>query len=106
MPHRPVRHRAWQRLALAAALCAAAEAGAADAGAEARIATRLSTLSIEELADIEVSSVSKRPERLADAAAAVYVITRDDIARSGVLTIAEALRLAPNLQVARTNANT
>src|SRR5437868_9595728 len=40
-------------------------------------------LSIEELADLEVSSVSRRPERLADAAASVFVITRDDIRRSG-----------------------
>lgn len=65
----------------------------------------LARLSIEELADIEVSSVSKRPERLADAAASVYVITRDDIRRSGASTIPEALRLAPNLQVARASSN-
>jgi iron complex outermembrane receptor protein len=108
MQDRPVRHRRSQRLALAAALCVAAKAGAADAGgaAEARAAARLSTMTIEELAELEVSSVSKRPERLADAAAAVYVITHEDIVRSGVLTIAEALRLAPNLQVARVDAST
>ncbi|RQP22857.1 TonB-dependent receptor plug domain-containing protein [Piscinibacter terrae] len=65
----------------------------------------LARLSIEELADIEVSSVSKRPERLADAPAAVFVITRDDIRRSGAVTLPEALRLAPNLQVARASSN-
>jgi len=69
-------------------------------------AASLSRLSIEELAEIEVSSVSKRPERLGNASAAVYVITREDILRSGVSTLPEALRLAPNLQVARVSSST
>jgi iron complex outermembrane receptor protein len=60
-------------------------------------------LSIEELANIEVTSVSKRPERLQDAPASVFVITADDIRRSGSRSLPEALRLAPNLQVARSN---
>lgn len=58
-------------------------------------------LSIEELANIQVTSVSKRPERLQDAAASVYVITADDIRRAGAASLAEALRLVPNLQVAQ-----
>ncbi len=58
-------------------------------------------LSIEELANIQVTSVSKRPETLAQAAASVYVITADDIRRSGAASLPEALRLAPNLQVAQ-----
>ncbi len=58
-------------------------------------------LSIEELANIQVTSVSRRPERLLDAAASVYVITADDIRRAGAATLPEALRLAPNLQVAQ-----
>jgi len=63
-------------------------------------------LSIEELANIDVTSVSRRPERLQDAPASVYVITADDIRRSGARNLAEALNLAPNLQVARgSNAN-
>ena len=66
----------------------------------------LRNLSIEELANIEVTSVSKTSERLSDAAAAVYVITHDDIIRSGATTIPEILRLAPNLQVAQINATT
>jgi len=83
--------------------------GAARAGdlmAAAVTPNALSRLSIEELGEIEVSLVSKRPERLADAAAAVFVITREDIRRAGVSTLAEALRLAPNLQVARVNSST
>jgi iron complex outermembrane receptor protein len=65
----------------------------------------LAELSFEELANIEITSVSKRPERLLDAAASVFVISADDIRRSGVNSIPEALRLAPNLEVARVNAN-
>jgi len=66
----------------------------------------LRNLSLEELANIEVTSVSKTSERLSDAAAAVYVISHDDIIRSGATTIPEMLRLAPNLEVARINATT
>jgi iron complex outermembrane receptor protein len=65
----------------------------------------LADLSLEELSNIEVTSVSGRAERLADAPASIFVITREDIRRSGVTSLPEALRLAPNLQVARTNAN-
>jgi iron complex outermembrane receptor protein len=60
-------------------------------------------LSIEELANIDVTSVSRRPERLQEATASVFVITADDIRRSGSRSLPEALRLAPNLQVARSN---
>jgi iron complex outermembrane receptor protein len=58
-------------------------------------------MSLEELADIEISSVSKKPERLSDAAASVFVITADDIRRSGATSLPKALRLAPNLDVAQ-----
>src|SRR5438105_44846 len=63
-------------------------------------------LSIEELANIDVTSVSRRPERLQDAPASVFVITAEDIRRAGARNLVEALNLAPNLQVARSsNAN-
>src|SRR3989454_2465054 len=61
----------------------------------------LADLSLEELANLEITSVSRRAERLADAPASVFVITGDDIRRSGATSIPEALRLAPNLEVAR-----
>ena len=64
----------------------------------------LARLSLEELATVEVTSVSRRPEPLAQAPAAVYVITDDDIRRSGARSLPEILRLAPNLHVARLNA--
>ncbi len=62
------------------------------------------SLSIEQLAQINVSSVSKQEESLLDAAASIYVITRDALHDSGATTIPEALRLAPNLHVARGDA--
>jgi iron complex outermembrane receptor protein len=68
-------------------------------------ALNLKRLSIDELLDLEVTSVSKQPERLADAASSIFVITSDVIRRSGVTSLEEALRLAPNLQVARIDAS-
>ncbi|PPC94078.1 MAG: TonB-dependent receptor [Methylotenera sp.] len=61
-------------------------------------------LSLEELANIQITSVSKRRESINDAAASIFVITNNDIQRSGVSSLPEALRLAPNLQVAQDSA--
>ncbi|HEX5325464.1 MAG TPA: TonB-dependent receptor plug domain-containing protein, partial [Acetobacteraceae bacterium] len=61
-------------------------------------------LSIDQLGNIDVTSVSRRAEPLSEAAAAIYVITAEDIRRSGAITLTEALRLAPNLEVARQDA--
>ncbi|HET9252486.1 MAG TPA: TonB-dependent receptor [Candidatus Eisenbacteria bacterium] len=65
----------------------------------------LADLTLEQLSSIVVTLVSRRDETLADAAASVFVITSEDIRRSGVTSLPEALRLAPNLQVAREDAN-
>jgi iron complex outermembrane recepter protein len=78
-------------LAAAGVSAAAAESGFGD----------LADLSLEELGNIEVTSVSKRAEPLSDAPASVFVITAEDIRRSGVTSLPEVLRLAPNLVVAR-----
>jgi iron complex outermembrane receptor protein len=90
-------------------LCAALAGGAASAlchsGAWAQSVADLQSMSLGQLADIDVTSVSKRAESLSDADAAVYVITHDDIVRSGATSIPEILRLAPNLQVAVISAN-
>ena len=64
-------------------------------------ADSLKKLSIEQLMSVEVTSVSKRPERLSQTASAIQVITQDDIRRSGAASLAEVLRLAGNLQVAQ-----
>src|SRR5918993_3317022 len=68
-------------------------------------AVDLADLSLEELGNVVVTSVSRRRERLAAAPASIYVITREDIRRAGVTSLPEALRLAPNLQVARADTN-
>jgi iron complex outermembrane receptor protein len=61
----------------------------------------LNGLSLEELSNIVVSSVTKTAQPLSTAPAAIYVITHDDIIRSGATSVPEMLRLAPNLQVAQ-----
>jgi iron complex outermembrane receptor protein len=66
--------------------------------------SELSRMSLEELANVEVTSVSRATQRLSSAAATIYVITGEEIARSGVTSIPEALRLAPNLLVTQINA--
>ncbi len=65
----------------------------------------LTALSLEDLMGLEVTSVSKREERRSDAAAAIFVLTNDDLRRSGATTLPEALRLVPGVQVARINAH-
>ncbi len=72
------------------------------ASAEADAAS-LRNLSIEELMETKVTSVTKYPETLQNAAAAVQVISAEEIHRSGYTTIADALRLADNLNVAQKN---
>jgi len=64
----------------------------------------IADLSLEELANVQVTSVSKRPESLSNAASSIFVIGGADIHRAGVTTLPEALRLAPNLEVARVDA--
>jgi iron complex outermembrane receptor protein len=85
------------------ASCLSMLAARAEAAEEAQM--DLGTLSIEQLAQLEVTSVSKRSESLSDAAAAIYVITQADIIRSGATSLSEMLRLAPNLQVAQITAS-
>ena len=58
-------------------------------------------LTLEELLDVNVTSVSRKAESLSKTAAAITVITAEDIRRTGVTSIPEALRLVPGLQVAR-----
>src|SRR5213593_4715442 len=66
----------------------------------------LTTVGIEAVMNMEVTSVSKTPERFMEAAAAVQVITSEDIRRSGATTLPDLLRLVPGVQVARANSST
>src|SRR5262245_62054856 len=61
----------------------------------------LTAASLEELMNIEVTTASKKEEKLFQTAAAIYVITQEEIRRSGLTNIPELLRLAPGLEVAR-----
>jgi iron complex outermembrane recepter protein len=65
----------------------------------------VTAITLEDLMNLQVTSVSKRAQKLADAAAAIFVITQDDIRRSGAASIPEALRMAPGLEVARIDQN-
>ncbi len=65
----------------------------------------LKELTLNQLVNVEVTSVSKKLEKLSGTAAAIHVITQEDIRRSGVTSVPEALRLAPGINVARIDAN-
>jgi len=65
----------------------------------------LKKLSVEELMDVEVTSITMRPEKLAEVASAVQVITAREIQRSAATRLPEALRLASNLQVSQANSH-
>ncbi|HZP13873.1 MAG TPA: TonB-dependent receptor [Nevskiaceae bacterium] len=79
--------------------CASGTVAAAD------LPPDLTELSLNDLLDIEVTSVSRHAEPLHEAAAAIFVLTGEEIRRSGARSIAEALRMVPGLQVARFDAN-
>ena len=65
----------------------------------------LTDMSLEALMNIEVTSVSKKPQKQSEAAAAIFVITNDDLRRWGVTNVPEALRRVPGIDVARIDAN-
>src|SRR3569833_3922187 len=88
---------------LAGALLAPAARAAEAATVDGKGVEALRNLSIEELANLKVTSAAKRAEPISEAPAAVYVITREDIRRSGATSLPEILRLAPNLEVAQIN---
>lgn len=66
----------------------------------------LADLGIEELMQQPVTSVSRKEQRLGDTAAAIHVITQDDIERSGATTLPDVLALAPGVEVAQINSHT
>jgi iron complex outermembrane receptor protein len=68
-------------------------------------ATELGALSLEDLMQVEVTSVSKKPQKLANVPAAVFVISDEDIRRSGANSLPEVLRLAPGMDATRFSGN-
>jgi len=65
----------------------------------------LSKLSVEDLMNVEVTSVSKKEQKVSQTAAAIFVITQDDIHRSGANNIPDLLRMVPGVNVAQINSN-
>ena len=80
-------------------------AALADSATTSASAKELKELSVDDLMNVEVTSVTKEPQKLLQAAASIQVITSEDIRRSGATSIPEALRLADNLEVAQINAH-
>jgi iron complex outermembrane recepter protein len=66
----------------------------------------LTRMSIEDLMNVEVTSASKKEQRLSEVAAAIFVITQEDIRRSGAINIPDLLRMVPGMDVAQINGST
>jgi iron complex outermembrane receptor protein len=90
----------WKKATFAGLMLLAAN-GAWAADATSPSTNSVADLSLEDLVNLKVTSVSKKEEKLDDAAAAIFVLSNDDIRRSGATTVADALRLVPGLQVAQ-----
>jgi iron complex outermembrane recepter protein len=93
--------RIWRRLGLACTCLVPILACAAQGEGDTATTGALKQMSLEQLMDIQVTSVARHPESILQSPASVQVITREDIRRSGASTVGEALRLADNLQVAQ-----
>ncbi len=91
----PDARKGWWMLVGLLALCAG------PAGAEGN----LLEMSLEDLMDVEVTSVSKKAESKQLAAAAITVLTSEDIRRGGFTSVPEALRMVPGVEVARIDAS-
>src|ERR1035438_4112434 len=76
-------------------------AGSLFAGTTPPAVPDFASLSLQELSEVKVTSVSKKDQKLSQVAAAVYVISQEEIHRSGMTTVADLLRLVPGVSVAR-----
>ena len=95
MPEFQTKRRLLSRLGRPLAITLLAAAGAVDLPRCQNSPPDLTTLGIEAVMNMEVTSVSKKPEKFMDTTAAVYVITAEDIRRSGATSLPELLRLVP-----------
>ncbi|MGA2024456.1 MAG: TonB-dependent receptor [Steroidobacteraceae bacterium] len=102
---RPVRAARWRRGAAALGLAGLLARFITTAAAQdVSPLESLNRLSLDELSHVQVTSVSKAPESLSQANATIYVISQEEIVRSGATSLPEALRLAPNLLVTQLSA--
>src|SRR5882672_3526534 len=93
--------RTWCLL-LVAGLATVSRADTAEGGQN---GVPLKQLSLAQLGDVEITTASKEPEQVWRTAAGIYVLTQEDIRRSGATSIPEVLRLVPGVEVARVNSN-
>jgi iron complex outermembrane receptor protein len=98
---RHCRAETWLFLMLAASVSVIGTTLRAQGPSAASRQNPLKTMNLEQLGSIEVTTVSKEPEEVWNTPAAIYVITQEDIRRSGATSIPDALRLAPGVEVAR-----
>ena len=96
------KNRSKERLSLALGLALGLSAPSASLGQSS--SRDLTTASLQDLMSIQVTSVSRREQKLSKVAAAIYVITQEDIRRSGATNIPDLLRMVPGLDVAQINA--
>ena len=101
--HTALRWPLFPMAVVAFGLALAAARSFADPTDDTDTVKSLKKLSLEQLFDVEVTSVSQKPESLFKAAAAVHVVTQDDLRRTGAQSIPEALRNIPGVEVARVN---
>jgi iron complex outermembrane receptor protein len=99
-----VGHRAWRAVRVGA-LAAILASPSLPAWSQQK-STDLTEQSLEDLMNVEVTSVSKTEETLSRTAAAVFVISPEDISRSGAMNIPDLLRMVPGMDVSQINANT
>src|SRR3954452_12349493 len=71
-----------------------------------RSPSELKKLSLEQLVDVEITSASRRPERILEAASAIDVVTEDVIHRAGATNLLDALRLAAGLELSQVDGHT
>lgn len=86
---------------IATSVAGSAPCARAQASADQNAAGNLKDMSLAQLGNVEVTTVSKEPEKLLQTPAAIYVLTQDDIRRAGATSIPEALRLVPGVEIAR-----
>ena len=99
------RQRGARFIVAVSAVLAAVPSAAFDADAPGGNPDELLDMSLEELLDVEITSVSKRSQSLSTAPAAVFVISQQDMRRSGAQTIPDALRMVPGMNVAQIDGN-
>ena len=90
---------------MACSLLLLGPAGVSGAPQSSRPGDALKQLTLEQLANTEVTTVSKEPVALLDTPAAIYVLTNEDIRRSAATSLPQALRLVPGVEVARINSS-